>query len=85
MNLTWEAQAGSSAAMIRLVCGGGHYAHRYRPGRGFANPSVYCPDLILLIGHIRERLRIDIDTVLQRRLQRRGVEVKVETAAGGSG
>jgi uncharacterized protein len=28
------------------------YAHRYRSGTGFANPSVYCPDLIRLIGHI---------------------------------
>ena len=31
---------------IRRVCGGGLYAHRYRVGTGFANPSVYCPDLI---------------------------------------
>jgi uncharacterized protein len=65
---------------IRLVCGGGHYAHRYRPGRGFANPSVYCPDLIRLIGHIGERVRTDIDTALHRRLQRRRIEVEVETA-----
>jgi uncharacterized protein len=49
------------------VCGGGHYAHRYRPGRGFANPSVYCPDLIRLIGHIRERVQIDIETALPER------------------
>jgi uncharacterized protein len=70
---------------IRLVCGGGHYAHRYRPGHGFANPSVYCPDLIRLIGYIRERVRTDIDTALQQRLQRRGVKVEVEAAAGGSG
>ncbi|MBX6769501.1 MAG: FxsB family radical SAM/SPASM domain protein, partial [Actinomadura rubrobrunea] len=30
------------------VCGGGLYAHRYRPGTGFLNPSVYCPDLLRL-------------------------------------
>jgi uncharacterized protein len=54
------------ACAIRLVCGGGHYAHRYSPGRGFANPSVYCPDLIRLIGHIRARVRTDIDTALRR-------------------
>lgn len=34
------------------VCGGGLYAHRYRSGAGFYNPSVYCPDLMRLISHI---------------------------------
>ena len=34
------------------VCGGGLYAHRYRPGSGFDNPSVYCADLKALIGHV---------------------------------
>jgi uncharacterized protein len=45
---------------IRQVCGGGLYAHRYRPGTGFANPSVYCPDLMRLISHIRETVEADI-------------------------
>lgn len=36
-------------------CGGGLYAHRYQPGTGFANPSVYCPDLLRLITHIRSQ------------------------------
>jgi uncharacterized protein len=48
------------ACDIRRVCGSGLYAHRYRPGTGFYNPSVYCPDLIKLIGHIRETMRADI-------------------------
>jgi uncharacterized protein len=52
---------------IRQVCGGGLYAHRYRPGTGFANPSVYCPDLMRLIGHIRETVTADIATRLTRR------------------
>ena len=30
-------------------CGGGLYAHRYRSGSGFDNPSVYCDDLMALI------------------------------------
>ncbi|MBM0278585.1 FxsB family cyclophane-forming radical SAM/SPASM peptide maturase [Micromonospora tarensis] len=30
-------------------CGGGLYAHRWRTGSGFDNPSVYCPDLLRLI------------------------------------
>ncbi len=52
---------------IRRVCGGGLYAHRYRPGTGFANPSVYCPDLMRLIGHIRETVTADIALRLDRR------------------
>ncbi len=38
------------------TCGGGHYPHRYRRGTGFRNPSVYCADLVQLIGHIRRAL-----------------------------
>lgn len=49
------------ACDIRRVCGAGLYAHRYRPGHGFYSPSVYCPDLIKLIGHIRETVQADID------------------------
>ncbi|HZM80530.1 MAG TPA: FxsB family cyclophane-forming radical SAM/SPASM peptide maturase [Candidatus Limnocylindrales bacterium] len=30
-------------------CGGGLYAHRYRSGSGFDNPSVYCEDLKALV------------------------------------
>jgi uncharacterized protein len=41
---------------VRRTCGGGLYPHRYRQGSGFANPSVYCPDLYRLITHIRSRL-----------------------------
>jgi uncharacterized protein len=37
-------------------CGGGLYPHRYRAGTGFANPSVYCADLLKLITHISARL-----------------------------
>jgi uncharacterized protein len=48
------------ACPIHRVCGGGMYAHRYRSGTGFANPSVYCPDLMRLIGHIHEVMRADV-------------------------
>ncbi|MGK4582527.1 FxsB family cyclophane-forming radical SAM/SPASM peptide maturase [Kitasatospora sp. HPMI-4] len=37
-------------------CGGGLYAHRYRSGRDFANPSVFCGDLMSLITTIRDRV-----------------------------
>jgi uncharacterized protein len=37
-------------------CGGGMYAHRYRSGSQFDNPSVYCGDLIKLIEHVKDTL-----------------------------
>ena len=37
-------------------CGGGLYSHRYREGSGFANPSVYCADLLALISHVGSHL-----------------------------
>lgn len=39
------------------VCAGGNYAHRYQPGEGFRNRSVYCADLERLILHIADRVR----------------------------
>jgi uncharacterized protein len=44
---------------IRGICGGGLYSHRYRAGSGFRNPSVYCVDLSIVIGHIMKRVRED--------------------------
>jgi uncharacterized protein len=38
------------------VCGGGNYPHRYRQGAGFRNRSVYCADLMSLIGHVRRTI-----------------------------
>jgi uncharacterized protein len=49
---------------IVSVCGGGLYAHRYRQGSGFANPTVYCPDQLHLIGHIRTRLTADVQRLV---------------------
>jgi uncharacterized protein len=48
---------------VKLMCGAGLYAHRYRPGTGFRNPSVYCPDLYALIMHIRARLSRDLQLI----------------------
>lgn len=42
------------------VCGGGYYPHRYREGSGFRHASVYCPDLVRLIGHVLRRVRADV-------------------------
>ncbi|SHM27690.1 uncharacterized protein SAMN05443668_101184 [Cryptosporangium aurantiacum] len=38
------------------ICGGGMYAHRYRRGSGFRNPSVYCANLFALVRHIQRRV-----------------------------
>ena len=45
---------------VHTVCGGGHYAHRYRSGAGFRNPSVYCADMLKLIRHVRQRMIADL-------------------------
>ncbi|GIE84635.1 FxsB family cyclophane-forming radical SAM/SPASM peptide maturase [Actinoplanes regularis] len=38
------------------ICGGGHYAHRFRAPGDFDNPTVYCADQRRLIDHIRDRV-----------------------------
>jgi uncharacterized protein len=48
------------ACPIQRVCGGGHYAHRYRAGTGFLNPTVYCADMLKVIGHISDRVGSDL-------------------------
>lgn len=48
------------ACEVGAICGAGLYPHRYRAGRGFRNPSVYCQDLYALILHIRDRLAGDL-------------------------
>lgn len=44
------------ACPVVTSCGGGLYAHRYRSGSGFENPSVYCADLMKLITGIRHAM-----------------------------
>lgn len=48
------------ACPVVRVCGGGLYAHRYRPGSGFRNPSVYSRDLRALITHISRAVSGDL-------------------------
>jgi uncharacterized protein len=45
------------ACSLLSVCGGGMPLTRWHPETGLANPSVYCADYKLVIGHIRETLR----------------------------
>ncbi|MEV4704582.1 FxsB family cyclophane-forming radical SAM/SPASM peptide maturase [Actinoplanes sp. NPDC049316] len=49
------------ACPVHDICGAGHYAHRWRPGGGFRNPSVYCADLRRLIDHIGARVATDLE------------------------
>lgn len=39
------------------TCGGGYLPHRYSQGNGFDNPSVWCPDIMRLITHIRDAVQ----------------------------
>jgi uncharacterized protein len=48
------------ACPVMEVCGGGLYPHRYQPGEGFRNPSVYCADLRRLIEHVTARVTADL-------------------------
>ncbi len=55
-----ERQAGELSQTCRAcpvvgTCGGGLFAHRFGRGNGFANPSVYCSDLLHLITGVRNR------------------------------
>jgi uncharacterized protein len=66
------------ACSISRVCGGGLYPHRYRKGSGFRHPSVYCPDLFMLITSIRRRLVEDLGMVPSARSECRcGIDVDV--------
>jgi len=42
--------------IFKSVCGGGLITHRYSPGNGYRNASVYCSDLYYLIAHIKKVL-----------------------------
>jgi uncharacterized protein len=45
------------ACSLLRVCGGGMPLSRWHPETGLANPSIYCADYKLVIGHIQETLQ----------------------------
>jgi uncharacterized protein len=48
-------------------CGGGYLPHRYAKSNGFDNPSVWCADILKLLGHIRYKVsEVDKDVVLRK-------------------
>jgi uncharacterized protein len=53
---------------VVAVCGGGYLPHRYRARNGFANPSIYCRDLMKLITHVRNRVLAAIPPKTRARL-----------------
>jgi uncharacterized protein len=59
------------ACPVVAVCGGGYLPHRYSSISDFANPSVYCRDLMKLITHIRGRVLATIPNEIQQKLKMR--------------
>lgn len=53
---------------IVAICGGGYLPHRYAAATGFANPSVYCRDLMKLITHVRDRVLETFPEALRHKL-----------------
>jgi uncharacterized protein len=56
------------ACPVVAICGGGYLPHRYSSVNGFANPSVYCRDLMKLITHIRDRVLTTIPAATRQKL-----------------
>ena len=65
---TWQAAYQASLALsdkckacrYERACGGGYLPHRWSPGSGYDNPSVYCEDLMELFDHVWDRIADDI-------------------------
>ena len=49
------------------TCAGGHLPNRYSRDRGFDNPSVWCADMLALLGHVRWRLGVSPADTARRR------------------
>jgi len=49
------------------TCGGGYLPHRYAAPRGFDNATVWCADMLLLMGRMRRLLDVDREETRQRR------------------
>jgi uncharacterized protein len=58
-SLTLAAECKS--CVYQHACGGGYLPHRWSAQRGYDNPSVYCDDLKVILGHVWHRVAADID------------------------
>jgi uncharacterized protein len=54
--------AACRACPEQAICGGGYLPHRYARATGFDNPSVWCADILKLLGAICARLIIEMGT-----------------------
>lgn len=64
------------------ICGGGSVPHRFASD-GFDHPTVYCIEMLALIGHARRRLAVQLDIErehLQSRTPRLGLECDYDRA-----
>lgn len=59
------------ACPVARACGGGLFAHRYRSGSGFDNPSVYCDDLKVFVPQVINAPRPGATAARARRPRRR--------------
>lgn len=50
--------------VVRNICGGGKYPHRYSPNNSFDNPSVYCKSIKRLLVHIQNQLFNDMPSIM---------------------
>ena len=46
------------------ICGGGYLPHRYGRGRQFRNESVHCLDLKIVLRHVQEVIRQDLQPLV---------------------
>lgn len=53
------------ACEYRQACGGGYLPHRWSQAKRYDNPSVYCEDMKLILGHIWKRITPDIHVNLE--------------------
>jgi uncharacterized protein len=73
------------ACPVVRSCGGGLYAHRYRSGAGFDNPSVYCADLEKIITHVRAWARPEATAPVRQEPARTFPTAEFDALAAGYG
>jgi uncharacterized protein len=55
---------------VMKVCGGGLYPHRFKAGKGYRNPSVYCDELRQVIDHVKSRVLSDLSRLVNLKVVR---------------
>ncbi|MEY9945313.1 FxsB family cyclophane-forming radical SAM/SPASM peptide maturase [Kitasatospora sp. GAS1066B] len=73
------------ACPVVRSCGGGLYAHRWRTGAGFDNPSVFCGDLMRLITTIRDRIATAVPAAAPAPVPARLTDGQLDQLARGHG